>query len=204
MRRVLKRILSYFVSGLIIVVPVAFTLWLLGVLIVTLDDWTRVVGIDQPGVGLLFTFLAVTIVGFMGSHFFTRRFVKGFGRLFERLPVVKMVYGAVKDMMSAFVGPARRFDKPVLVDLQTGGLVRALGFVTRDSLAHLGLADDVAVYFPQAYNFAGQVLVVRRAAITTLEVPASQVMSFIVSGGVSGVPTSIPGSGKESVPGILP
>jgi uncharacterized membrane protein len=195
MRMAMKRIVSYFVSGLIIVVPVALTLWLLGVLFVSLDSWTRVVlgaGV-WPGTGLLVTFLFVTLVGFMGSHFFTRRFVQAFGRVLEKLPVVKMVYSSVKDMMNAFVGPERRFDRPVLVELQVGGSVRALGFITRDSLAHLGLADEVAVYFPQAYNFAGQVLVVRRTAITPLDAPATQIMTFIVSGGVSGVPAALTG-----------
>ena len=158
------------------------------------DSWTRVLGIKWPGVGLLLTFLVVTLVGFMGSHFFTRQFVQAFGRLLERLPVVKMVYGAVKDMMNAFVGPERRFDRPVLVELSAGSGIRALGFITRESLAHLGLAEDMAVYFPQAYNFAGQVLVVRRSAVTPLEAPPSQVMTFIVSGGISGTsPPAIPG-----------
>jgi uncharacterized membrane protein len=186
----MKRVVSYFVSGLIIVVPVALTLWLLAALFVTIDSWTRVVlgAKGFPGLGLVATFLFVTLVGLLGSHFFTRRFVQAFGRLLERLPVVKMVYSAVKDMMNAFVGPERRFDRPVLVDLQPGGTLRAVGFITRDSLAHLGLTEDVAVYFPQAYNFAGQVLIVRRSSVTAIEAPSSQVMTFIVSGGVSGVP----------------
>jgi uncharacterized membrane protein len=199
MRRLTKRIVSYFVSGLIIVVPVAFTIWLLGYLIVTIGGWTRKLfqspGESPPffGLGLLLLAVFVTLVGFMGSHFFTRQFVQAFGRLLERLPVVKMVYGAVKDMMNAFVGPERRFDRPVLVELQPGTGVRALGFITRESLAHLGLAEDLAVYFPQAYNFAGQVLIVRRSAVTTVEAPPAQVMTFIVSGGVSGVSPSLPG-----------
>lgn len=189
----MKRVVSYFVSGLIIVVPVALTLWLLGALFVTIDSWTRVAlgAKGFPGLGLVATFLFVTIVGLLGSHFFTRRFVQAFGRLLERLPVVKMVYSAVKDMMNAFVGPERRFDRPVLVNLQPGGTLRAVGFITRDSLAHLGLTEDVAVYFPQAYNFAGQVLIVRRSSVTAIEAPSSQVMTFIVSGGVSGVPAVI-------------
>jgi uncharacterized membrane protein len=194
MRRVMKRMVSYFASGLIIVVPVALTLWLLAALFVAIDSWTRVLDSSAPrGLGVLLTLLFVTAVGFMGSHFFTRRFVQSFGQLLERLPVVKMVYGAVRDMMNAFVGPERRFDRPVLVELSPGNGIRALGFITRDSLAHLGLTDDVAVYFPQAYNFAGQVLVVRRAAVTPLEVPPAQVMTFIVSGGVSGVSPALPG-----------
>jgi uncharacterized membrane protein len=196
MRRVTKRIVSYFVSGLIIVVPVAFTLWLLGVLIVAVDRWTRLLLPELAGkifgLGVVVSVIFVTVVGFMGSHFFTRQFVVAFGRVLERLPVVKMVYGAVKDMMNAFVGPERRFDRPVLVELQPGTGVRALGFITRESMAHLGLAEDLAVYFPQAYNFAGQVLIVRRSAVTPLDAPPAQVMTFIVSGGVSGVSPTLP------------
>jgi uncharacterized membrane protein len=190
MRLVAKRLLSYFAGGLIIVVPVALTLWLLGFVFVTIDDSIRPLWgpWETRGLGLVTTFLFITLIGLLGSHFFTRQFVQAFGRILERLPVVKMVYSAVKDMMNAFVGPERRFDRPVLVDLHTGGNLRALGFITRDSLAHLGLSEDVAVYFPQAYNFAGQVLIVRRSAVTPLEAPPSQVMTFIVSGGVSGVP----------------
>ena len=197
MRGLAKRLVSNFVSGLIIVVPFAFTVWLLGFLIVTLDSWARQLLGDWSraffGLGLILTAVFVTGVGFMGSHFFTRRLLRSFGRMFERLPVVKMVYGAVKDMMNAFVGPERRFDRPVLVELQPGSGVRAMGFITRDSMAHLGLADDLAVYFPQAYNFAGQVLVVRRSSVTVLEAPPAQVMTFIVSGGVSGVSPTLPG-----------
>jgi uncharacterized membrane protein len=191
MRRVAKRLISYFAGGLIIVVPVALTLWLLGIVFVSIDDYIRPflgLGDSFPGLGVLATFVFITMVGLLGSHFFTRRFVQAFGRILERLPVVKMVYSAVKDMMNAFVGPERRFDRPVLVDLNAGGSVRALGFITRDSLSHLGLDDDLAVYFPQAYNFAGQVLIVRRSTVTPLETPPAQVMTFIVSGGVSGVP----------------
>jgi uncharacterized membrane protein len=88
--------------------------------------------------------------------------------------------------MSAFVGPERRFDRPVIVDLSPGGGVRAIGFVTRDSLAAYGLADSVAVYFPQAYNFAGQLVVVPRAAVKAIDVPSADVMTFVVSGGISG------------------
>ena len=90
----------------------------------------------------------ITLVGFLGSHFFTRRLVQAFGRLLERVPVVKMLYGALKDLLSAFVGPERRFDRPVTVTLSPGGGLRALGFITRDSLAHLGLAERRGGVFP--------------------------------------------------------
>ncbi|HEY0706511.1 MAG TPA: DUF502 domain-containing protein [Polyangia bacterium] len=186
----MKRIARYFVQGLIILVPIALTFWLLAGIFVTLDSWTReqiaVVwpGTSLPGVGFLTMLLLITGTGFLGSHFFTRRLVAGFERVLEKLPVVKMLHGSLRDLMSAVVGPARRFDQPVAVDLAGG--VRGLGFITRDSMAHFGLPEHVAVYFPQAYNFAGQVLLVPRPAVMELPVPSSDVMTFIVSGGVAG------------------
>lgn len=190
--QVMKRIARYFVQGLIILVPIALTFWLLGGIFVTLDQWTRAQievvwpGVSIPGAGVLTMLLLITGTGFLGSHFFTRRLVGAFERVLDRLPVVKMLHGSLRDLMSAVVGPARRFDQPVAVDLAAG--VRGLGFVTRDTMNHFGMPEHVAVYFPQAYNFAGQVLLVPRTSVHELAVPSGDVMTFIVSGGVAGRP----------------
>jgi len=88
--------------------------------------------------------------------------------------------------MSAFVGEKRLFNKPMLVDIAGDGRLRVVGFVTHDSMERFGRPDDVAVYFPQSYNFAGQVVIVPRAAVSALAVDASDAMAFIVSGGVTG------------------
>jgi uncharacterized membrane protein len=68
--------------------------------------------------------------------------------------------------------------------------VRTFGFITQQTLERLGLADDVAVYFPQSYNFAGQLVVVPAARVTRLEAVSSDVLAFIVSGGVTDVPAA--------------
>jgi uncharacterized membrane protein len=183
----MKRLVSYFFQGLLFLLPIALTFWLLGGAFWSIDLWAREqLRIPIPGTGFLAALVLITAVGFLASHFFTRRLVLAFERLLDRLPVVKMLHGSLKDLLSAFVGPSRRFDRPVLVDLQAGGAVRALGFITRDTMAHYGLPDSLAVYFPQAYNFAGQVVVVPRSAVTPVEVPSADVMAFIVSGGISG------------------
>jgi uncharacterized membrane protein len=188
----MKRFVRYFVQGLVILVPIAFTFWLLASVFVTIDDWTgRQLdrlwqGAGFAGAGFFTMLLLITGTGFLGSHFFTRRLVQGFERLLDRLPLVKMLHGSVRDLMSAVVGPQRRFDRPVTVALPEGA--RALGFVTRESMTDYGLPDHVAVYFPQAYNFAGQVLLVPRSSVQPLEAPSAEIMTFIVSGGISGRP----------------
>jgi uncharacterized membrane protein len=86
------------------------------------------------------------------------------------------------------MGEKRRFDQPVLVSLSPGGHAEAVGFVTRTDLEFLGLLDYVAVYFPQSYNFAGNLLVFPKGQVHPLEAESTEVMAFIVSGGVSGGP----------------
>jgi uncharacterized membrane protein len=108
---------------------------------------------------------------------------------------VKLVYSSIKDLINAFVGERKSFDKPVLVRLSPDDSVRALGFVTREALASLGLPEHVAVYFPQSYNFAGNLLIVPHDAIQPLSVSSGELMTFIVSGGVSGL-----GVGRPQLP----
>jgi uncharacterized membrane protein len=106
--------------------------------------------------------------------------------LLRRLPLVKLVYTSIKDLVSAFVGDKRRFDVPVSVAVMPGSEVRVLGFVTRQGMARFGQPDSVAVYLPQSYNFAGCLAIVPRAQVEVLDLPPSEVMTFIVSGGISG------------------
>ena len=77
------------------------------------------------------------------------------------------------------------FDKPVIATIGAGGSVKIVGFITRESLDNLGLEDHVAVYMPQSYNFAGNVLLLPKDAVTPLDIDSSQAMAFVVSGGVS-------------------
>jgi uncharacterized membrane protein len=88
------------------------------------------------------------------------------------------------------VGEKRRFDKPVLVRLSMQSEARMVGFVTQESLDRLGLPGYSSVYFPQSYNFAGNLVVFPSAQLQPLDAASADVMAFIVSGGVTGVPTS--------------
>jgi uncharacterized membrane protein len=71
------------------------------------------------------------------------------------------------------------------VELIPGG-PRALGFITNDDLTSLTLGGSVAVYMPQSYNFAGQLLIFAKDHVTPLQIDSADAMKFIVSGGVSG------------------
>ena len=183
----MRKPIYYFLQGLIFLVPIAFTLWAVGSAFLAIDRWTgRLIGAPVFGLGFAVMLVVVTVFGFLASNFLTRRVLQLVEQVLDRLPLLKLLHSSIKDLMSAFVGEKRRFNRPVLVDVAGDGRLRAVGFVTNDSMDHFGRPDDVAVYFPQSYNFAGQVVIVPRSAVTAIAVDASDAMAFIVSGGVTG------------------
>jgi uncharacterized membrane protein len=180
----MKRLLNYFLRGLAFVAPVAITVYVCWWVFTAID---RLLRLPVPGLGFAITLALITLVGFVASNLLARTVLGLVEAVFTRLPFVRLLYTSSRDLFSAFVGERRRFDKPVLIAMFPGSPARALGFITRDSLEELGLAGEVAVYLPQSYNFAGQVLVVPATAVTALAAPSGEVMAFIVSGGVSGL-----------------
>ena len=181
----MKRLFNYFVRGLLLLAPLAITVFVCWKTFTTIDGW---LGLKVRGAGFLITIALITVFGFLAGGFLTRRFVAMLERVMQRLPLVRLLYSSSKDLLNAFVGDKRRFDKPVLVELMPGSNAQAFGFVTQESLEHLELPGHVAVYFPQSYNFAGSLVVFPRAQIRRLSAESSAVMAFIVSGGVTDVP----------------
>jgi uncharacterized membrane protein len=178
------RIVAYFFRGLILLAPLALTVYVCVFLFRSIDG---LLGLRVPGAGFLATLILITIVGFLGSNLLTRGAVSFFDRILSRLPFVNLVYGSTRDLVKAFVGEKRRFDKPVLVQLVPGSSAHVLGFVTQESLTRLGLDSMVSVYVPQSYNFAGQLFIFPTSTVQRLEVSSSAVMAFIISGGVTEV-----------------
>ena len=178
----MSRLLNHFFRGVVLLAPLAFTVYVCVRVFATIDGW---LGIPLPGVGFLATVVLITLFGFVASNFITRRMLSVVEGVLERLPFVRLLYSSTKDLLNAFVGEKRRFDKPVLVAPYTGGEARALGFITQETLTSLGMLEHVAVYLPQSYNFAGSLLIFPTSAVTVLDAESADVMAFIVSGGVT-------------------
>lgn len=178
------RILGYFGRGLVLIAPIAITVYVVIWVLRTVD---AMIGINTPGLGLAITFAIITVVGFLGSNLITRSAIGLLDRLLERLPFVRLLYSAVRDVLNAFVGEKRRFDQPVSVRVDDHGHVRLFGFVTQQALSSLGLPGHVSVYCPHSYNFSGQLVVVSTDRVEQLDKPSADVMAFIVSGGVAGL-----------------
>lgn len=179
-------VLKYFLRGLLVLAPFGLTLWILWWIFERVDRLLPLPDYVAPGVGFLLVVATVVAVGALTSNFLLAQAVDVTDRLLGRVPFVKLVYSSIKDLTQAFVGQKKRFDQPVVVELAEG--IRMLGFVTRPDLSDYGMAEDVAVYLPQSYNFAANLLIVPRARVRRLEKPASEVLAFVVSGGLASGP----------------
>jgi uncharacterized membrane protein len=189
MKGPINHIVRWFFSGLLVLAPAAVTIYVLWVSFVWIDGLIDVearLGFPVPGLGFLITIAAITLTGFLATNFFTRYLIRLAEGIFQRLPLARLIYNAIRDLLEAFVGEKKRFDQPVLVQIVPGSEARALGFVTRQEMDGAGMEGRVAVYLPQSYNFAGQLLVVPKESAVPIDLDPTAVMTFIVSGGVSG------------------
>lgn len=191
------KLIGYFARGLVLLAPLGVTIAVIWWIFTSVDGWLgRLVQLPR-GAGFVATVALITLVGFLGSGFLTRSAVSWVEKAMARLPFVRLVYGSTKDLLNAFVGEKRRFDKPVMLSFQANGPL-LLGFVTQDSLVHLGLHDYVAVYCPHSYAWSGQIYVVPVTQIQPLDVNSADAMAFAVSGGVSGLVPAAMSTGEFS------
>lgn len=178
----MRRLTKYFFNGLVFLVPVVATLYVVYIIFVKIDTLFT---FPVPGIGFLITVLIITMIGFIGSNFLTRKLVHLVDIIFSRLPLIKMIYTSVKDLIGAFVGDKKGFNKPVTVQLSRESNIKAIGFITKETLDNLGLSGNAAVYLPQSYNFAGNLIIVPFDLIAPLDAESADVMKFVVSGGIA-------------------
>ena len=192
----MKRLIGYFLQGILYIAPIGVTLYVLIVAFIWLDGLLLDLEIFQhgifskfsfPGIGLVIILLTITLVGFIGQKLITTPISSAFDALLKKAPLIKMIYSSVKDLLSAFVGKERKFEKPVMVTLDKEGILHRLGFITATDLNDIGIKDKIAVYLPSSYGVLGELYIVPSENIKLLDANSADVMKFIVSGGVTKV-----------------
>ncbi|MCD6178462.1 MAG: DUF502 domain-containing protein [Bacteroidales bacterium] len=193
MKRFWRALMRYFVQGLLYLVPIVITAYVILLMFNWVDDITvpyeiKYLGFQVPGLGLIIMLVFITLVGLLGSSFVFRPIIHYFELLINRAPLIKDLYSAVKDLMSAFVGGKKKFTEPVLVKMDVGGLQR-IGFITqKNGVEEMGISkDQLVVYLPYSYGIMGTVIVVPKENVKSINLPSTEVMKFIVSGGVTKV-----------------
>jgi uncharacterized membrane protein len=183
MKELLGKIVRYFFNGTLFIVPLVATIYCFIQAFRWLD--TRL-ELPYPGVGFAIIIGAITLFGYLTTNFAFRTMTNWFDSVMNRIPLVKLLYSSVKDLLAAFVGDKRKFNKPVLVTINKENTIHRLGFITQSDLSEIGLPEMVVVYFPQSYAFAGDHFIVSKENIKPLNVHGSAAMKFILSGGISG------------------
>jgi len=181
----MKRLLGYFLRGLVLTVPLFVTVWVCYGIFMRVDGW---LGISIPGIGFATTLILITVIGALGSSILTRSAVGMLEDLLAKLPFVRLLYTSTKDVLSAFVGEKKRFSQPALVELGLGSEVQVLGFLTQSSAESLGRDASVVVYVPHSYAWSGQMLVLPSSRVKLLATDSAEFMAFVVSGGVTDFP----------------
>lgn len=180
MNRFIKIFVNYFFKGVLIIVPLAFSIYIIYSVVATVDS---IIDLGFPGSGFLVAIVGLAFIGLLVTSFITEPIYNYFDKLLNRMPIFKLMYSSVRDLLEAFVGEDKKFNEPVLVELSEG--IKQVGFLTQNNLNSIGLEDEVAVYFPFSYSIAGKVLIVNKSKVSPLRMKAADAMKFVVSGGVS-------------------
>lgn len=191
----MKKLINYFLQGLLLVVPIAVTLYVVYIAIIWMDSLIPIQvslpipGWEEwnlPGLGILVILIIITILGYFGTRFVRNPLFMLIENLMERTPLLKVIYTSVKDLVEAFVGEKKRFTQPVLVKVNYHPEVQRIGFVTENDLSQLGLgAEKMAVYLPFSYGFNGQLVIVSTADVKAIDSSGTEMMKFVISGGVT-------------------
>ncbi len=170
-----------FAQGLLVLAPVAITVWVVVFTVTTLDRWLNA---RIPGLGIVIAAAGITLIGYLAGNVVGDKLISGLEAGMRRVPLVRILYNSLRDLFGAFVGSKRKFDKPVAVEVNRHGL-KVLGFLTNERFDDPHLAGHVSVYLPESYNFAGNLIVVPRERVHLLDADGAEFMAFIVSGGVT-------------------
>ena len=197
------KLVNYFFQGLIILAPIVITAWAVLSLFNFVDGilpnlihvlFPDLVKLNPqgdpekiPGLGFLVVVVIVLMVGYVSSLFFVSKFVDLFDGVLEKTPGINIIYTTVKDFLEAFAGNKRKFNKPVLVNVDATDVWR-MGFITQTDLSQFDMREHVSVYVPHSYAFSGVIYFVKQDRIKIIkDVNSTDAMKFIVSGGVTDV-----------------
>jgi uncharacterized membrane protein len=138
-----KKLINFFLQGLLYLAPVTITLWVLYRMFVWVDGLFTgtikdVIGFAIPGLGFIILLVIISLVGFLGSTFIFHPVVNYLDSLLVKTPLIKIVYTSVKDLVSAFVGQKKRFNEPVLIKLSQNMDMERVGFITNRDLSMIG------------------------------------------------------------------
>ncbi len=190
--RFFKRLLSYFIRGLVLVAPFYATIIIIWSGIEFLDNIIPInipisnnQSVYLPGLGVLIILAIIILLGFFFSTIIPQSFFRLIEAILRRIPLVNLIYYSIKDLLLAFVGDKKKFNQPVLVTMYKDTGIKKIGFITQSDLNQLNIADHIAVYMPFSYALSGELYIVPTGNVVRIEATSADIMKMLVSGGVS-------------------
>jgi uncharacterized membrane protein len=180
-----RKLFAYLINGLVLALPIYITGYVLYTIFNSLDS---ILPIEHkyPGLGILILLVVLVVLGFLGAKIINEQIRNRLLKFLDRIPFIKTIYKSITDMLGAFVGNKKRFNKPVLVRLSKDNEVEVIGFVTDEDLQEIGEAQagKVGVYVPMSYSFSGHLVIVPRSNVKPISGNSLELMKYVVSGGV--------------------
>lgn len=190
MKSFFRKSAGYFLQGLLFITPLGVTIFVIVWFVNLLDDlfdplFSVILPNHPPGVGLIFSFLVLSSLGYLIAHLVSRSAETWFDALMKRAPLAKVIYFSVKDLITVFFGKEEKMGKPVKVLMQHDPVQYRFGFLTRDEMSQFGFDENmISVYLPFSYGVMGTQVTVNKKDVEFLNMSSSELMKFIVSGGV--------------------
>jgi uncharacterized membrane protein len=180
----MRSLIKYLLQGLLVVAPIVITAYVIYKLFTRLDS---LIPFQVPGLGLLVVLTGIALIGFITNHLISDRLRQWFDRQIRKAPVISLIYTAVTDVLNALVGEKRSFKYPVLVQLGADSAIKRIGFVTHRGFGKQAQLDSeyLTVYCPHSYAISGNIYLVSKERVETLDLPASDVMKYVISAGVT-------------------
>ena len=191
-----SKLLNYFLQGLLVIAPIAITIYAVYSVVSFIDNQVPIftakdddgkVYVRNYGLGFLIVIIAIVFIGYISSFFIKNRVFNLFDSVLKRTPGIRFIYSTTKEFFEAFAGEKKKFNKPVLANIDDNDVWR-VGFITQEEAKDFGFSDFVAVYIPMSYSIAGNVYLLPRARVRRVtNINATDAMKFAISGGVAAV-----------------
>jgi uncharacterized membrane protein len=189
-----SKLFQYFLQGLLVIAPVAVTAyavyWIVSSIdklipIFTYKDEQGHIYVQNYGLGFVIVIVAICIIGYFSSFFIKLRLFSLFDTMLAKAPGIRFIYSTVKDFFEAFAGEKKKFNKPVLANIDDKDVWR-IGFITQEESKDFGFYQYVAVYIPMSYSIAGNVYLLPKDRVRPVtNINAAEAMKFAISGGVT-------------------
>ena len=191
-----SKLLNYFLQGLLVIAPIAITIYAVYSVVSFIDNQVPIftakdadgkVYVRNYGLGFLLVIVAIIFIGYTSSFFIKNRMFNLFDSILKRTPGIRFIYSTTKEFFEAFAGEKKKFNKPVLANIDDNDVWR-VGFITQEEAKDFGFTEYVAVYIPMSYSIAGNVYLLPRARVRRVtNINATDAMKFAISGGVTAI-----------------